>query len=178
LPPPQPDDPLERRRNVYRNQTYSMRVGSNRAAGIAALGGGSLYSFGPCVALRSYCTAVNSILLRPGNRYGPRGRRPPPLPPPQPDDPLERRRNVYRFGPCVALRSYCTAVNSILPIVLSARSSQKYVSSGYTAHEGDVLHPCRHHSQTTRSSAGAMSIATKHTRCESGNCCARGRELV
>ncbi|CAI7628688.1 unnamed protein product [Penicillium viridicatum] len=27
---PQPDDPLERRRNVYRNQTYSMRVGSNR----------------------------------------------------------------------------------------------------------------------------------------------------
>ncbi|KAJ5510470.1 hypothetical protein N7453_002573 [Penicillium expansum] len=30
LPRPQPDDPLERRRNVYRNQTYSMRVGSNR----------------------------------------------------------------------------------------------------------------------------------------------------
>ncbi|KAJ5970762.1 uncharacterized protein N7479_000680 [Penicillium vulpinum] len=32
LPPPrpQPNDPLERRRNVYRNQTYSMRVGSNR----------------------------------------------------------------------------------------------------------------------------------------------------
>ncbi|KAJ5154468.1 uncharacterized protein N7500_009907 [Penicillium coprophilum] len=31
-PPPRlpPDDPLERRRNVYRNQTYSMRVGSNR----------------------------------------------------------------------------------------------------------------------------------------------------
>ncbi|CAG7918485.1 unnamed protein product [Penicillium olsonii] len=29
-PPPPPDDPLERRRNVYRNQTYSMRVGSNR----------------------------------------------------------------------------------------------------------------------------------------------------
>lgn len=30
LPRPQPDDPLEFRRNVYRNQTYSMRVGSNR----------------------------------------------------------------------------------------------------------------------------------------------------
>ncbi|KAJ5555194.1 hypothetical protein N7535_007635 [Penicillium sp. DV-2018c] len=31
-PPPRPqlDDPLQRRRNVYRNQTYSMRVGSNR----------------------------------------------------------------------------------------------------------------------------------------------------
>lgn len=29
-PGPQPDDPLQRRRNVYRNQTYSMRVGSNR----------------------------------------------------------------------------------------------------------------------------------------------------
>ncbi|CAG8374071.1 unnamed protein product [Penicillium salamii] len=29
-PRPPPDDPLERRRNVYRNQTYSMRVGSNR----------------------------------------------------------------------------------------------------------------------------------------------------
>ncbi|KAJ5766946.1 uncharacterized protein N7511_004562 [Penicillium nucicola] len=27
---PQLDDPLERRRNVYRNQTYSMRVGTNR----------------------------------------------------------------------------------------------------------------------------------------------------
>lgn len=34
---------------------------------------------------------------RPGNRYGPRGgRRPPPPPRPQSDDPLERRRNVYR----------------------------------------------------------------------------------
>ncbi|KAJ6087438.1 hypothetical protein N7467_006352 [Penicillium canescens] len=29
-PRPQPDDPLQRRRNVYRNQTYSMRVGTNR----------------------------------------------------------------------------------------------------------------------------------------------------
>ncbi|OQD81959.1 hypothetical protein PENANT_c024G09672 [Penicillium antarcticum] len=29
-PRPQLDDPLERRRNVYRNQTYSMRVGTNR----------------------------------------------------------------------------------------------------------------------------------------------------
>ncbi|KAJ5124333.1 uncharacterized protein N7515_008158 [Penicillium bovifimosum] len=29
-PRPQLDDPLQRRRNVYRNRTYSMRVGSNR----------------------------------------------------------------------------------------------------------------------------------------------------
>ncbi|KAJ5334962.1 hypothetical protein N7452_007365 [Penicillium brevicompactum] len=29
-PRPSPDEPLERRRNVYRHQTYSMRVGSNR----------------------------------------------------------------------------------------------------------------------------------------------------
>jgi hypothetical protein len=29
-PRPAPDDPIQRRRNVYRNQTYSMRVGSNR----------------------------------------------------------------------------------------------------------------------------------------------------
>lgn len=29
-PRPSPDDPLERRRNVYRNQTFSLRVGSNR----------------------------------------------------------------------------------------------------------------------------------------------------
>ncbi|CAL5866254.1 uncharacterized protein PFLUO_LOCUS461 [Penicillium psychrofluorescens] len=28
--PPQPEDPLLRRRNVYRNQLYSLRVGSNR----------------------------------------------------------------------------------------------------------------------------------------------------
>ncbi|KAJ5624115.1 Zinc finger RING-type [Penicillium lagena] len=30
LQPPRPDDPLLRRRNVYRNQLYSLRVGSNR----------------------------------------------------------------------------------------------------------------------------------------------------
>ncbi|CAG8186218.1 unnamed protein product [Penicillium nalgiovense] len=40
--------------------------------------------------------APSSARFHPGNRYGPRGRRPPPLPRPQPDDPLERRRNVYR----------------------------------------------------------------------------------
>lgn len=36
------------------------------------------------------------------------------------------------------------------------------------AHEEGVgLHPRRDHSQMTLSSAGAMSIATKHTPCES-----------